>query len=211
LPNPQFDKSVFINCPFDERFEPLLQAILFSVLYLGFEPRLALDKNDAGEVRLRKIVELIKSSKYSIHDLSRSIAGKKGELYRLNMPFELGVDYGCREFDGEAKRDKKFLILEEKKYRYQAALSDLAGCDIEAHGGRFEDAMSKVRNWLVNEAGAENTGTAKLKERYVAFQEWYWESQSQAGASEEDIKKYPTKEVLTNMRRWLELGEPLDP
>jgi hypothetical protein len=211
LQGAQFERSVFINCPFDEQYEPLLQAILFCVLYLRFEPRLALDQNDAGDVRLRKIIEMIKDSKYSIHDLSRSIAKKKGEIFRLNMPFELGIDFGCREFDGVGRKSKRFLILEEKRYRYQAALSDLAGCDIETHGGKYEEAISKVRNWLVNEANAENIGTSMLKDRYLAFQQWYWESQTRAGASESDIKKYPTKEVLNNMKDWLRLGEPLEP
>jgi hypothetical protein len=209
LSGAEFEKSVFINCPFDAQFEPILQAILFCTLYLGFEPRLALEQNDAGEIRLRKIVEIIKSSKYSVHDLSRSIATKKGEIFRLNMPFELGVDYGCREFESGDQKSKKFLILEERKYRYQAALSDIAGCDIEAHGGKFETAVSKLRNWLVNEAGAQNTGTTKIIGKYADFQQWYWETQLKAGASEEDIKDYPTKEVLSQMREWFAKGEPL--
>jgi len=89
LPKDEFEKSVFINCPFDADFEPILQAVLFSVIYLGFLPRLASERNDGAENRLEKIRGLIEASKYSIHDLSRCQAKRKGEYFRLNMPFEL--------------------------------------------------------------------------------------------------------------------------
>ena len=126
------------------------------------------------------------------------------------MPLELGIDYGCREFGGADMATKKFLILEEKKYRYQAAISDLAGCDIETHAGDFTQAIGKVRSWLVNEAVAKNVGTTRLISKYADFQAWYWACQERAGASDGDIKKYPTKEILTNMKDWLKNGEPLD-
>lgn len=109
-----FGKSVFINCPFDKDYEPILQAILFCVVYLGFEPRTATESNDSGSIRLNKICDIIENSKYSVHDLSRCQAKKKGEHFRLNMPFELGVDYGCRQYFGQGREGKRLLILEEK-------------------------------------------------------------------------------------------------
>lgn len=109
-----FEKSVFINCPFDKDYEPILQAILFCVIFLGFEPRIATENSDSGSIRLEKIRDLIENSKFSIHDLSRCQAKKKGEHFRLNMPFELGVDYGCRQYLGNGRNEKKLLILEEK-------------------------------------------------------------------------------------------------
>ena len=36
----------------------------------------------------------------------------------MNMPFELGVDYGCQRFAGKPYDTKKFLILETERYRY---------------------------------------------------------------------------------------------
>lgn len=81
---PPFEQSVFINCPFDEDYEPILQAILFCVIFLGFNPRIARERNDSAEVRIEKIAALIEASKFSIHDLSRAQAAKKGEYYRLN-------------------------------------------------------------------------------------------------------------------------------
>lgn len=203
----EFERCVFVNCPFDEDFEPILQAILFCLVYLGFEPRLATETQDGGENRLTKIIGLIRASKYSIHDLSRCQAKKKGEHFRLNMPFELGLDYGCREFAGGQFETKSILILEEQRYRYQAAISDLAGCDIEAHGGDFQKAIRKVRNWLRSEALEDAAGASLIFGKYSDFQEWYYERQLAAGFSEEDIQDYPTSELLDAMVEWKNLGE----
>ena len=122
--------------------------MLFTVLYLGLEPRIALERADSGELRLTKIVELIKVSKYSIHDLSRSEAAKAGEPYRLNMPFELGVDYGCRLFGKPQQREKLTLILEGRPHASKAAISDLSGVDIQCHHGDPYQVFRVVRNWL---------------------------------------------------------------
>jgi hypothetical protein len=54
-----------------------------------------LERLDSGRPRIDKIISLIKESKYAIHDLSRLKAREAGEYYRLNMPFELGLDVGC--------------------------------------------------------------------------------------------------------------------
>jgi len=83
-----FLKNVFINCPFDSQYTKLLRPILFTVIYLGYNPRIASERSDSGEARFTKIRELISESKFSIHDISRLKAVKKLEYYRLNMPFE---------------------------------------------------------------------------------------------------------------------------
>ena len=104
-----FAKSVFVNCPFDEDFYPLLRPLLFTIIYLRLKPRIALETTDSGESRLAKIVRLIADSNYAIHDLTRMEALKVGELYRLNMPFELGVDFGCRHFGSDSQRARDAL------------------------------------------------------------------------------------------------------
>lgn len=202
-----FDRNVFINCPFDEEFAPILQSILFCVVLLGFEPRLASERNDSGESRLDKIKGLIESSKYSIHDLSRCQARQKGEMFRLNMPFELGIDWGCRQYFGNGREAKKFLILEEKPYRFQAALSDISGCDIETHAAQFDKAMTKVRNWLRQQTGVDAVGPQKMLGEYVSFQEWEYERKLALGYSEDDIKEYPTFERLESMKEWVRIGK----
>lgn len=204
-----FERNVFINCPFDEEYAPILQAILFTIVRLGLKPRLASESTDGGEVRLDKIRDLIEASKFSIHDLSRCISTRAGEHFRLNMPFELGIDYGCRHYFGQGRHAKRFLILEEKRYRYQAALSDISGCDIEAHGGDHQKAVKKVRNWLVSNAGTDNIGAKKILNDYADFQEWYVEMHLAAGADEDDIFEYPTSEFLDGMTKWMEEGRPV--
>ena len=181
---------------------------MFCVVDMGFTPRLSSENQDSGDVRLVKIQTLIEGSKYSIHDLSRCQAKEAGEHFRLNMPFELGIDYGCRQYFGNGRENKRFLILEEKKYRYQAALSDISGSDIQAHGGKYELALKKVRNWLVNVAGADAIGPTQILQDYTDFQEWYWEVKREQGATDEDIKEYPTSEFLESMLIWVETGKP---
>lgn len=205
----EFETSVFINCPFDKDYEPILQAILFSIVYVGFNPRIATEDGNAAMLRLDKIRSLIEESKYSIHDLSRCQAKKRGEHFRLNMPFELGIDYGCRQYFGQQRDQKKILILEEQSYRYLAAISDLAGCDIQSHSGRFDIAVRKVRNWLVNEANVAADGSSRIVASYFDFQEWHYERQLAAGFSEDDILDYPTGELLTAMKLWVTEGKPI--
>ena len=62
--------NVFINCPFDNQYFPLLKALLFALIYIGKQPQIS-ETTDSGEARLHKIKELMLESKYSIHDLSR--------------------------------------------------------------------------------------------------------------------------------------------
>src|SRR5215211_3176873 len=132
----RFRASVFINCPFDEQYKSLLRPILFTLLYAGLVPRLASEKSDSLEQRIEKILRLIKECKYSIHDLSRLKSEKAKEFSRLNMPFELGLDYGCRCMAKNHLRTKRGLIFEKKRYEIQKALSDLNGVDIKCHNNK---------------------------------------------------------------------------
>jgi hypothetical protein len=69
--SPDFDRSVFVNCPFDAEYQSLLRPLLFTIAFFGFKPRIALERLDSLESRLEKICGLIRESKLSIHDLSR--------------------------------------------------------------------------------------------------------------------------------------------
>lgn len=203
-----FDQNVFVNCPFDAEYEPILQAILFCLVRFGLIPRIATESDNAGETRLSKIQGLIEDSMYSIHDLSRCQSREVGEYARLNMPFELGLDFGCRAYAGERYGSKRILILEEYQYRYQATLSDLAGSDISVHDGDYAVAIRKVRNWLTGMGTFENVGAAKVVSEYEDFQEWFFERQLSAGASEDDVLDTPTPELLTAMLDWVTEGRP---
>ena len=79
--------SVFINCPFDLRYQPLFEAIVFCVSACGFVPRCTLELTDAGEVRIENIYRLIDECHLGIHDISRTeVQGQPYGLPRFNMP-----------------------------------------------------------------------------------------------------------------------------
>jgi hypothetical protein len=126
----------------------------------------------------------------------------------MNMPFELGMDHACRRFGEEQMTKKAILVLEQDRYDYQRALSDISGWDIHAHGGDYQKAVRHVRSWLVAQAGAEAVGASLIQGKYAAFQEWYWERELAAGSSEDDIKDYPTSEFVRAMHDWMEAGQP---
>src|SRR5215208_2301788 len=107
-----FSRNVFVNCPFDSDYLPLLRPLLFTIVYVGFVPRIASERSDSGENRIDKICALIRECRYSNHDLSRLRATQVGEFSRMNMPFELGIEYGCRVFGGSPLGTKKCLVLE---------------------------------------------------------------------------------------------------
>ena len=62
--------DVFINCPFDDTYKPIFEAIVFAVYDLGFVARCALEVDDSGEARLTKITRIIEQCPYGIHDIS---------------------------------------------------------------------------------------------------------------------------------------------
>lgn len=202
------DKSVFINCPFDDDYSPILQAIAFTVVVLGLVPRIAPENGDSSATRLDRIVELIAGSRYAIHDISRCRSSRKGEWYRLNMPFELGIDLGCKRFGSVGHQQKKILVMETTRYDYQKALSDISGWDIECHGGTFRDAIDVVRAWLIREAGSPDIRPAAIRSGYMKFQEWYWKRELENGANEDDIRRYRNVDVIQAMLDWEAAGRP---
>jgi hypothetical protein len=204
-----FEQSVFINCPFDQEYSATLQAIAFTVIDLGFIPRLAPENSDNGVARLERILDLIRNSKFGIHDLSRCKSSNADEYYRLNMPFELGLDHSAARFGEGPLSSKSILILEETRYDYQKAISDISGWDIEPHDGDYKKAVTKVSRWLIRHAGADPIGPALILGHYLDFQGWYWKRETGLGASPADIREYPTIDVVQAMSEWFIAGRPL--
>ena len=196
-------KSIFINCPYDNAYVPTLRPVLFTVRFLGFTPRLAMESSDSGGARINKIQKLIKGSRYAIHDLSRLHAERKGEPFRLNMPFELGLDIGCRVFGGREQKRKRCLILERFRYSVQKALSDLSNSDVCAHEGKPEKAVLHVRNWLVQEA---HVTAPSPKTIWYAFNDFVADLDTKLKVqrfSKTDIITMPLNELLQHMTRWI--------
>ena len=204
-----YDKSVFINCPFDKSYEPLLHPLLFTTIYLGFTPRISLERSDSGETRFSKICELIKSSKYSIHDLSRIVAKKKGEYFRLNMPFELGLDIGARVFNPSKHKLKKCLILEEEQYRFQAAISDISNSDIKHHNCEQIKLIKAMRDFFAENGLKHTPGFTEIYNRYLDFQDDFRDKRLIEGYNKKDIYSMTIKEMIFYMFEWKETIERL--
>jgi ribosomal protein S16 len=194
-----FDRSVFINCPFDADYRPLLNAILFCTVYAELLPRIATERADAGESRLDKISQIARQSRFSIHDLSRCQAMRVGDIARMNMPFELGLDYGLRISGEDQLARKRFLVMDEKPHRLRQALSDIGGWDPIAHEGKAELVMKNVRNWLRQEAQIALPGGEVLSGLSLEFDEWKYLEPNQARA---DVDSYEPFELIDAMQRW---------
>jgi hypothetical protein len=162
--------SVFINCPFDEHYQPLFEAIVFCVVACGFEPRCTLELADAGEVRIENIYRLIAQCNHSIHDISRTeVEDQPYRLPRFNMPLELGIFLGAKRFGGRSSR-KRCLIMDRAPYRYKRFISDIGGQDIKAHYTRPVNAIRHVRDWLQSAPGkAAIPGGTKIWQDYQRF------------------------------------------
>jgi hypothetical protein len=166
-----YDDSVFINCPFDEVYQPLFRALFFAIHDCGFVARSALEVHDGAEVRIAKIARIIFECRHSIHDLSRVEADGASGLPRMNMPFELGLFLGARLFGNPRQRKKTCIIFDRDQYRYQRFLSDIAGQDIRAHNGDPAEIIRAVRNALVTTLPADvlvHSGK-RMAERYGRF------------------------------------------
>lgn len=143
----EYDRNVFVNCPFDPTYQPLFQALVFAVFECGMRPRCALEAYDGGEVRIEKIVNIVRECRWGIHDISRTELNDNG-LPRFNMPLELGLFLGAGRFGDRYQRQKSCLVLDRDQYRYQQFMSDIAGQDISAHGNDPRRAIQAVRDWL---------------------------------------------------------------
>jgi hypothetical protein len=157
-----YTDSIFVNCPFDDDYGPLLRALVFTVYRCGFVPRSALEEDDGSEIRMDKIVRLIRKCKYGIHDISRTELDTKTSLPRFNMPFELGIFWGSKKFGGKLHKEKNALILEKDKYSYQKYLSDLNGVDVKAHANKPDQIVLAVRNWLHTASGRKTIPSAEV-------------------------------------------------
>jgi hypothetical protein len=167
---PDYATQVFINCPFDSSFEPILDALIFAVFDCGFTARCALEIDDGSERRIDNIFRIIDECKYAIHDLSRTELDPVHSLPRFNMPLELGIFLGAKHYGSGHNREKNCLILDMERFRYQRFISDIAGQDIKAHENDFRQAVARVRDWL-NHASGRTTipGPTAIIGRYERY------------------------------------------
>lgn len=201
-------RSIFINCPFDQPYQPIFDALVFAASFCGFGVRSALEIVDSGEVRLTKIVSLMEASAFSIHDISRVTLDDDSGLPRFNMPIELGMALGMKHLGRNRLRDHRLLVLDatesETRYRYQAFASDLAGTDIKVHRNDPERAIQAVRDFLAPHASAALPG-AKAIER--AREDFETVLPKMAEAADQDMAELGFVDRMRHIAAFLDRGQ----
>jgi hypothetical protein len=167
------DFDVFINCPFDNEYKPLFEAILFAIYLCGFRPRCSKEEDDGGNVRIEKINRIIRECRIGIHDISRTELDSAHNLPRFNMPFELGLFLGAKKYGGKGQKNKICIIFDKEDFRYQKYISDIGGQDIKSHAGDPSIIIGKIRDAL-NAASIPNkppiAGASKIISQYKLYQ-----------------------------------------
>lgn len=186
-----YNRSVFINCPFDREYTPLFRATVFAVARCGYYPRSALEEDDSSDVRMSKIFRIIGECRYGIHDLSRTESA--GGFPRFNMPLELGVFLAAKHFGRDQHARKACLIFEAEPHSYERFISDIKGQDIAAHENQPKAMVRKIRSWLNTNANpgrrkrVELPGGAAMWGEYERFCEWLPEKLPAANLDDLDL------------------------
>lgn len=196
----EYKLSVFINCPFDRAYRKLFHAIIFVVHDCGFIARSALEITDASQVRVRKIFKIISECRIGIHDISRTELDGKNKLPRFNMPLELGMFLGAKEYGKRRQQKKVCLVLDRTEHRYQKFCSDIGGQDISAHHRNVHRTISIVRDFLNEKTDRQVPGGARIFERYRKFAARLPAFCRELGVKKDDLT---FRDYATFVARWL--------
>ena len=142
------DQYVFLNIPYDTKFRRLFLAYICGLTHLGLIPRTTFEIQ-GGRNRSDKILELIRSCKYSIHDLSRVQLNRNPPTTpRFNMPFELGLAFAVSRLDSNFTETNPhvWFVFETISRRLSKSLSDLSGADPNIHDGTVGGVMRELAN-----------------------------------------------------------------
>jgi len=138
--------KVFLNIPYDKRFEPLYLAFIAGLSGFGLIPQAVLQIPES-ERRLVRIFSLIRRCKISFHDLSRvELDLKQPQTPRFNMPFELGLAVAWQAIGEPSHR---WYVFEAEAHRMQKSLSDLNGTDPYIHHCQPLGVLQELTNALI--------------------------------------------------------------
>lgn len=161
----QSNNAVFLNIPYDDQFRRLYLAYITGLIHLGLDPRATLEI-PGGQDRLGKILELIRSCRYSIHDLSRvQLDRTQPATPRFNMPFELGLAVASAQIDS-APHD--WFVFETVHRRLAKSLSDLSGTDANIHQGTVSGVMRELCNAFVRQSPRNRASVPEMMRTYHA-------------------------------------------
>ncbi len=185
-----YDRNVFINCPLDEAYADLLDAIVFTIHDCGYQARCSVEDSDSARIRIDKIMDIIKECRYGVHDISRTELDEENALPRFNMPLELGVFLGATRYGGRRQKEKSCLILDIERYRFQKYCSDIAGQDIKSHSNDINKVIRCVRDWLRGTPTGVSLlmpGHMRISKRYSSFLSELPDLCSELGLDSEDL------------------------
>jgi hypothetical protein len=138
---PRTPANVFLNIPYDKKFQDLCLAYICGITAFGFAPRATLEI-PGGSRRLDRIFRLIQNCQFSVHDLSRvELDREPPATPRFNMPFELGLSVAWARI-GHSKH--MWHIFERRPHRLAKSLSDLNGTDEHIHGGTINGVFREL-------------------------------------------------------------------
>ena len=136
--------EVFLNIPYDKKFERLFLAYIAGISAFGMVPHATLEITDSSR-RLEKIIKLERSCEYSVHDLSRVEWDRaKPRVPRFNMPFELGLCVA--DANRQKGQRQNWFVFEAVANRVDKSLSDLRGTDPKIHGATVRGVLSGLCN-----------------------------------------------------------------
>lgn len=159
-PPPVNPDAVFLNIPYDDDFRSLYLAYIVGIYQLRLVPFIA-SGIPGGERRLDRVLALIQSCRYSIHDLSRvELSVIPPATPRFNMPLELGLTITWAKLH---PRRHTWFLWESTPRRLQKSMSDLDGTDPYIHSGAVEGVLSELRNAFVRE---ETPSVQEMMEAY---------------------------------------------
>jgi len=143
---------IFLNIPYASKYSSLEVAVLSTATAYDLEPIMSKEKLRL-EVRMRKIVELMLSSRYGFTDLTYS--------KRMNMPFELGLLLAW---------GKETFVISSRLTPTVRALSDLNFGDIQFHDNRVYQLIAKFSAWIEKTVTRKRLSLTTLKTRYRRWQ-----------------------------------------
>ncbi len=198
-----YNNNVFINCPFDKNYREIVEKLVFILQFYGFEVLMSVNKSSSHD-RLNEIIKMIIKSKYTFHDLSRHEAQKKGEIARFNMPFELGIDFGCNQFV-KNRQNKIIAILDSSPHKYDVHSSDLSGRDILFHQNNGETLFKLIPDWLSISTGKLYDSPKKLKGYYTEWNKDYRSTLKNKGYDLRTLKKIKLEIYRMLLNSWIEV------
>jgi hypothetical protein len=147
--------DVFLNIPYDKKFERLYLAYIAGISAFGLVPRATLEIPTSTR-RLDHILELLYKCPIALHDLSRvELDRTPPRTPRFNMLFELGLSVAWEQMGSNRHA---WFVLESHNYRLAKSLSDLNGTDVHIHNGSINGVFRALANVFVRQHGGHRSG-----------------------------------------------------